>query len=167
MDSAQPRCKEVTNLEMQSDLGSSLAFLQLIQQWFFSEHRSVDMARFAVDLGNITNFGLQTLYKDALDSFQTKRSLYGRGLLDISERSLALMGVDVRPSINWPAPLPFNDAEEIAGIQTEMALGILSKQTAPACVVAIGNLGRSAWQTKTVGQDDIGTRILAAFERRT
>ena len=88
------------------------------------------MASFAADLGNLTNFGLRTIYKDALDKLATKRSLYGKGLADISERSLALMGMAARPTINWSDPLPFNDAEEIAGIQTEMGLGILSKETA-------------------------------------
>lgn len=156
---------KISNLEMQSDLGSSMAFLTHMQQWFFSEHRAVDMASFAADMGNITNFGLQTLYKDALDKLQTKRALYGRGLMDISERALALMGVNVRPSINWPAPLPFNDAEEIQGIQTEMALGILSKQTAAGLRGRDWELEQERMADEAVGEGDIGTRLLAAFER--
>lgn len=156
---------QIKNLEMQSDLGSSLAFLQLLQGWFFSEHRAVDMASFAHDLGNITNFGLRTLYKDALDKLATKRVLYGKGLADISERALALVGWAARPVVSWPDPLPFNDQEEIAGIQTEMALGILSKET------AAGLRGRQ-WEQEQeriadeeAMSDNIGSRLLAAFER--
>ena len=155
----------IRNLEMQSDLGSSLAFLQLIQGWFFSEHRAVDMSTFAKDMGNITNFGLRTLYKDALDKLATKRALYGAGLADIGERALALMGYAARPVVEWPDPLPFNDQEEIAGIQTEIGLGILSKET------AAGLRGRD-WEQEQeriaeeeAMSDNIGNRLLAAFER--
>lgn len=155
----------IQNLEMQSDLGSSLAFLTLMQQWFFSEHRGVDMASFTRDMGNITNFGLQTLYKDALDKLATKRALYGKGLSDICERMLALVGQSGRPAINWPAPLPYNDQEEIAGIQTEMALGLLSKQTAAGLRGRDWELEQERLADEAVGEDDIGTRILAAFER--
>lgn len=156
---------KISNLEMQSDLGSSMSFLQLLQQWFFSEHQAVDLASFAADLGNLTNFGLRTMYKDALDKLETKRALYGRALADISERALALVGVAGRPTISWPDPLPFNDAEEIAGIQTEIGLGILSKET------AAGLRGRN-WEDEqariaeeTAADDNIGSRLLAAFER--
>lgn len=156
---------QIANLEMESDLGSSLAFLQLLQGWFFSEHRAVDMQSFAADLGNITNFGLRTLYKDALDKLASKRALYGKGLADISERMLALTGAQGRPAINWPDPLPFNDQEEIAGIQTEMALGLLSKQSAAGLRGRDWELEQQRIADETVNEDDIGTRLLAAFER--
>lgn len=156
---------KISNLEMQSDLGSSMAFLQLLQQWFFAEHRAVDMASFAADLGNLTNFGLRTIYKDALDKLGTKRSLYGKGLADISERSLALMGRAARPTVNWSDPLPFNDQEEIAGIQTEMGLGILSKETAASLRGRDWELEQERIAEETAATDNIGSRLLAAFEK--
>lgn len=156
---------KISNLEMQSDLGSSMAFLQLLQQWFFAEHQAVDMASFAADLGNLTNFGLRTVYKDALDKLGTKRALYGKALADISERTLALMGMAARPTITWPDPLPFNDAEEIAGIQTEMGLGILSKETAASLRGRDWTLEQERIAEETAATDNIGSRLLAAFER--
>lgn len=156
---------KIANLEMQSDLGSSMAFLQLLQQWFFAEHRAVDLASFGADLGNLTNFGLRTMYKDALDKLGTKRALYGKALADISERSLALMGMVGRPTITWPDPLPFNDAEEIVGIQTEMGLGILSKETAASLRGRKWELEQERIAEETAASDNIGSRLLAAFER--
>jgi hypothetical protein len=156
---------KIANLEMQSDLTSSMAFLQLLQQWFFSEHRAVDMASFAADLGNLTNFGLRTVYKDALDKLATKRALYGKALADISERSLMLMGIGARPTITWPDPLPFNDQEEIAGIQTEIGLGILSKETAASLRGRDWELEQERIAEETAAADNIGSRLLAAFER--
>lgn len=156
---------KISNLEMQSDLGSSMAFLQLLQQWFFAEHRAVDLASFGADLGNLTNFGLRTMYKDALDKLATKRALYGKALADISERSLALMGMVGRPTITWPDPLPFNDAEEIAGIQTEMGLGILSKETAASLRGRDWEMEQERIAEETAANDNIGSRLLAAFEK--
>lgn len=156
---------KVNNLEMQSDLGSSLAYLQLLQGWFFSEHRAVDMTTFARDLGNITNFGLRTLYKDALDKLATKRSLYGDGLADLSERALALLGMAARPVLSWPDPLPVNDQEEVVGIQTEMGLGILSKETAAGLRGRDWEQEMERIEQEEAMSDNIGNRLLAAFER--
>lgn len=156
---------KIFNLEMQSDLGSSMAFLQLLQQWFFAEHRAVDMASFAADLGNLTNFGLRTIYKDALDKLKTKRALYGKGLADISQRAMALKAMAARPTITWNDPLPFNDAEEIAGIQTEMGLGILSKETAASLRGRDWELEQERIAEETAANDNIGSRLLAAFEK--
>lgn len=156
---------KVSNLEMQSDLASSLAYLQLLRGWFFSEHRAVDMETFSRDMGSVTNFGLRTLYKDALDKLASKRALYGKGLADLGERMLALSGVQGRPEINWPDPLPFNDAEEIQGLQTEMALGLLSKQTAAGLRGRDWELEQARMADEAAGQDDIGARLLSAFER--
>lgn len=156
---------QIRNLEMQSDLGSSMAFLNFLEGWFFSEHRAVDMTSFTKDMGNITNFGLRTLYKDALDKLATKRALYGRGLADISERALALLGVTARPVITWPDPLPFNTLEEIQGIQTEMGLGILSKETAASLRGRNWEQEQERIEQEEAMSDNIGNRLLAAFER--
>ena len=156
---------QIKNLEMQSDLASSMAFLLFMQGWFFSEHRAVDMASFTKDMGNITNFGLRTLYKDAMDKLKTKRSLYGKGLADISERGLALMGYTARPVVTWADPLPFNDQEEIQGIQTEMGLGILSKETAASLRGRNWQQEQERIEQEEAMSDNIGNRLLAAFER--
>ncbi len=156
---------QIKNLEMQSDLGSSLAFLQLLQGRFFSEHRAVDMTTFAKDMGNITNFGLRTLYKDALDKLATKRALYGQGLADLSERALALLGHVGRPVVTWPDPLPFNDQEEIAGIQTEMGLGILSKETAAGLRGRDWEQEQERIEQEEAMSDNIGNRLLRAFDQ--
>ena len=71
----------------------------------------------------------------------------------------------MRPSINWPAPLPFNDAEEVEGIQKEMDMKILSKQTAAGLRGRDWELEQERMADEAVGEGDIGTRLLAAFER--
>jgi hypothetical protein len=155
----------INNLEMQSDLSSSMGYLQMLEGWFFSEHRAVDMTSFAKDLGNITNFGLHTLYKDAMDKLETKRSLYGAALADMSERALALVGMTARPVVSWPDPLPFNDQEEIAGIQTEIGLGILSRETAASLRGRDWEQEQERIEQEAAAEDNIGARLMRAFDQ--
>lgn len=155
----------VSNLEMQSDLGSSILFLQLMQGWFFSEHRAVDMTTFARDMGSITNFGLRTLYKDALDKLGTKRLLYGRGLVHLVERGLALLSIAVEPTISWEDPLPYNDQEEIQGVQTEMGLGILSKETAAEIRGRDWGQEKKRIAQEEVSSSSLGDQLLRNFEQ--
>lgn len=155
----------VRNLEMQSDLSSSMAFLSLVEARFFSEHRTVDLTTFAKDIGNVTNFGLRVLFNEPIEKLNTKRVLYQNGLQEIGERSLALVAMQGRPNIGWKPALPTSDQEEIQGIQTEMGLGILSKET------AAGLRGRD-WEQELerieqeeAMSDNIGNRLLRAFDQ--
>jgi hypothetical protein len=127
---ANPDAK-VSNLEMQSDLASSMAFLEYLQGSFYSQHRAVDITSMKDKIGQLTNFGLHMLFKDALDKVRVKQTLYGEGLELLCERAGLVIGYDLGDvQINWADPLPFNDREEIEGLEKELAMGIVSKQSA-------------------------------------
>jgi len=126
---ANPDAK-ISNLEMQSDLSSSMSFLDSLQNAFNAEHRTVDMASMKDKIGQLTNFGLKVMFKEALDKANDKRLLYGAGLTTLLQNVLAVHGYDEEVAINWGAELPFNDREEIEGLEKELALGIVSKNTA-------------------------------------
>jgi hypothetical protein len=79
----------------------------------------------------LTNFALRTMYKDALDKLQTKRTLYGNALTELSWRAMQVAGWNQEaPTIAWPNPLPFNETEEVTVLTQEMSAQILSRQTA-------------------------------------
>lgn len=122
---------KISNLEMQSDLASSMAFLEFLQGSFYSQHRAVDLASMKDRIGQLTNFGLRMLFKDALDKTRVKQTLYGEGLELLCKRAGMISGYDFGDvHINWADPLPFNDREEIEGLEKELSLGIVSKETA-------------------------------------
>jgi len=155
----------VENLEMQSDLSSSLALLNEIKGAFYSEHRAVDMSTLRDRIGQITNFGLRTLFKDALDKLRTKRELYGAALVEISRRMVALdSGADVKPDIHWGDPLPFNGVEEIQEITQEMALGILSKETAASIRGRDWATEQERLENEKASEESVGSMLLRAFE---
>jgi hypothetical protein len=121
----------IENLEMQSDLASSMAYLEFLQAAMFREHQAVDMTSLKDRIGQLTNFGLRVLFKDSLDKSRVKRTLYGGGLCEVSARTLKLLGLsEEMPTAQWPDPLPNNDTEQVGVQVQEIGAGTLSRQTA-------------------------------------
>ncbi|MDI9546338.1 MAG: phage portal protein [Chloroflexota bacterium] len=126
-----PTDARVENLEMQSDLASSMAFLEFLERTFYAQHRAVDLSSVKDRVGQLTNFGLRTMFKDALDKLETKRTLYGTALSELSWRAMQVAGWNQeRPTVAWPNPLPFHETEEVAVLTQEMSAKILSRQSA-------------------------------------
>ena len=71
------------------------------------------------------------MFKDALDKLETKRTLYGTALSELSWRAMQVAGWNQeRPTVAWPNPLPFNETAEVAVLTQEMSAKILSRQSA-------------------------------------
>jgi hypothetical protein len=122
---------QIKNLEMQSDLGSSMAYLAFLQSSFYTQHRAVDLSSVADKVGQLTNFGLRTLFHDAINKLSTKQELYGAGLAEMCRRIGILVGVDWGlPSVRFEDALPFDKTEVVAGVKEQLGLGLISKQTA-------------------------------------
>ena len=154
------------NLEMQSDLGSSMAFMQFLAASFYAEHQAVDIATIKDKIGQLTNLGLRLFYKDALDKTTTKQMLYGAGLRDISEHILQLLGYgEQRVELVWQDMLPNNDLEEISAIQQEVDLGILSRETATGLRNRDWKLEQKRIVDEEVLPGNEGASILAALGR--
>jgi len=156
----------VTNLEMQSDLRSSLEFFQLLRNAFFSLSASVDLASMKDRIGQITNFGLRVLFKDALDRLNLKRSLYGAALIEINRRVAELGGYGPNNVgvLHWANPLPEDRLEDVDAAVKENELGTVSKETLAADLGRDWELEQERMSNEAQGEDDIGTRLLRAFE---
>lgn len=122
----------VQNLEMQSDLGSSMDFIRYLRQALFDVSRAVDIDSMADKLGSLTNFGLRVLYQDALGKLEEKRGLYGEAIIEINHRLLVLSGAANTDGgeIDWPDVMPENENEVSQAIRNDLELGLVSKQTA-------------------------------------
>lgn len=123
---------EITNLEMQSDLASSLNYLSTLRAAYFTQMRVVDVASIQDKLGQITNFGVRMIYKNQLDAVESKRTLYSKkGFCEAVWRALVMMGFTDAPlpKAIWSDPLPANKLEVVAALTQEAALGVTSKQT--------------------------------------
>ena len=155
----------IQNLEMQSDLSSSLSFIRYLRQAMFDISRSVDIDSLADKLGSLTNFGLRVLYQDALSKLDEKRGLYGEGLIEINHRLLSLAGAPDTDGgeVVWPDVMPENEAEIAQAIRTDLELGLVSKQTA-------AGIRGYAWEDEEAriadeakASDNIGAALLRTF----
>lgn len=158
---------KIQNLEMQSDLASSLEFLKLMRTAFFSLGAGVDMSHIMSSLREVTNFSIKVLYKDAVDRLVLKRALYGAALVEINRRALELggYGPDNVTMLHWPEPLPHDETAQVNALQMEYDLGVVSKQTAAGRLGYDWNVEQERRAGEAEGEDDIGARLLAAFER--
>lgn len=120
-----PPGADLRNVEMSSDLGSSLAFYSMLRAAFFTQMRVVDWATQADKVGQLTNFGLRVLFADMLDNVNGKRRVYGDLLCEASQHALLMMGeVNAdKPTANWMDPLPKNRLEMVQAATLEAKLG--------------------------------------------
>jgi hypothetical protein len=123
----------VYNLEMTSDLGSSMRFLESLRAAFFAEGRVVDISSVRDHIGTLTNFGVRMLFHDMTKLVSARRRLYGNGIAEMARRVGVIMGWgDEAPACHWGEFLPTNRIELVQALKTEIEIGTTSKQTAAA-----------------------------------
>jgi hypothetical protein len=158
---------KIYNVEMQSDLASSEAYLMTVRQGLFDITRTVDISSMNDKLGALTNFGLRVLYQDSLSKNETKKQLYGDALLELNRRLLVIgnKNADDEGHIEWPDPLPVNEQEEITGLTFDIQNGLASKETIAEERGYIWlNESEKIEAEKSQG-DNIGAALLANFTR--
>ena len=121
----------IANLEMQSDLTSSAAYLETLRQAVFDISRTVDISSMSDKLGALTNFGLRVLYTDALAKRNTKRALMGEALQELVSRLLIMneTPIDDPVAIVWPENMPRDEFQDLQAAQIELQNELVSRQT--------------------------------------
>jgi hypothetical protein len=121
---------KVYNVEMQSDLKSSMDFAKMIRRAFFDGTRELDPATVEDRLGDLTNFGLRVLFGDKVKKAESKRMMAGMGLTDICQHALELggFGAGRKVVIKWVDLLPADDIAQATALGMDIERG-LSKTT--------------------------------------
>ena len=122
---------EVGNLEMQSDLESSIVFYNLLGKQMFDQTATVDVSNLKDKLGQLTNFSVQVLFQSALWKMNMKRKMFGHMLKELNFRLLTLAGMNTDSGvIIWPkVVLPTDERERIETQNMELMMGAVSLQT--------------------------------------
>lgn len=124
---------KIFNLEMQSDLVSSMNFLNLLIQDYHNQSRVVMTSGEPDAFRGMTNLGIRATYLPMLNKNEVLRRQYGYAIQEISKRVLMLMGQEpVAPDLTWKSALPEDERENLQIVQGEIALGLMSKKTASA-----------------------------------
>jgi len=155
----------IQNLEMQSDLSSSLSFIRYLRQALFDVSRAVDIDSMADKLGSLTNFGLRVLYQDALGKLEEKRGLYEEAIVEINHRLLELAGAPDTDGgeVVWEDVMPENENEVAMAVKTDLELGLVSKQTASGLRGYTWTDEEERMSEEKVANDNIGAALLRAF----
>lgn len=155
---------ELHNLEMQSDLASSLALYERLREALFLSARVPEVATGKLDrAGALSGVALNILYQPLLEKTETKRRTYGDMLVELNRRLLALggFGEENRTVIHWPELLPGDPRAEAETSVLLQQLGV-SQDTLLQRLGFDPDLER---QKREAGSAELGEQLLTAFER--
>jgi len=117
---------ELHNLEMVSDLTSSLAMQSQLKQALCEISRVPEVAAGNLDrVGALSGLALQILYQPLLEKTGTKRLLYGDMLIELNRRLLAMggFGEELETSCQWQEVLPSDPLQERQAAMIDRQLG--------------------------------------------
>jgi len=154
---------ELRNLEMQSDLASSLAYLDRLRQAMHEISRVPEVATGNLErAGSLSGVALQILYQPLLEKTGTKRLLYGDMIIELNRRLLAIGGFgENHTTIHWPELLPGDPMQERQAALIDKQLGV-STDTILQRLGYNPDLERQKAQAESA---QLGEQILTAFDR--
>ncbi len=120
---------ELKNLEMQSDLASSILFLAKLREQMYELSRIPEIASGKVqDLQYMSAMAMQILYGPLIEKTLTKRLAYGRLVADVNRRLLTIAGdaeADTAVSkLIWPEVFPRDAQVESLTAQVQQQIGV-------------------------------------------
>lgn len=154
----------IEQLDSVGDLPGVNGFVHFLRQSLFDIARTVDIDSLQDKLGALTNFALRVLYADNLSKIETKRLLFGEALLELNRRLLVMAGMTPDPGeIVWPDILPTNEQEQVLYITSDLANGLVSKQTASKRRGYNYEDEQERMEGEAVAGDNVGAALLRAF----
>lgn len=157
---------DLFNLEMQSDLASSLSFIELLRSFYHQTSEIPEVAAGKVeDLGQLSGLALQILYGPLLKKTGKKRPLYDELLCSVNRALLELGGQgEHKVKTFYPSVLPSDAKGDREVAVMDEALGV-SRNT------ILSKFGynpedEAAKKAKERKSDrELGGRLLKDFER--
>lgn len=155
---------ELHNLEMQSDLSSSIELYRQLKESLHEIARTPEVALGKLDrTGNVTGLALQILYRPLLEKTNLKRTTYGEMLVELNRRLLETGGFGDNniTKIHWPELLP-KDAKE------EREVALLDQQLGVSDDTILRKLGYdpdTEKQKREATTADMAEKLLTAFDR--
>lgn len=123
---------DIKNLEMSSDLGSSIAYHKMLSAQLYQLARIPEVATGKLDsAGQLSSLALKVMYAPLISKTETKRRTYGGLMERVIPRALEMAGVPLtgeRLTIGWPSMVPVDDLSDRQVAVIDQQLGI-SKDT--------------------------------------
>lgn len=156
---------DIWNLEMQSDLGSSLTFLDRLIELFLRQSRIPDLSPTKVNVGALSGFALTILYGDLIDKNEAKRRTYGDMLVELNRRLLDMVGygADNLVTLQWQPPLPEDPQAAQSRDQFELDRQLASKQTIQERRGLDPETEKALIEEEQQAQENIGAQAIRQF----
>lgn len=155
---------ELHNLEMESDLASSIALYERLREALHEVARVPDVATGKLDrTGPLSGVALSILYQPLIEKTETKRRTYGDLLVELNRRMLALggFGEDNITVLHWPELLPGDVLQERQAALLDHQLGV----SARTLLQQLGYDPELEQQKRQEEDAALGDRLLTAFDR--
>ena len=155
---------ELRNLEMVSDLSSSIALFERLREALHEATRIPEVATGKLEnVGALSGVALQILYQPLIEKTETKRRTYGELVIELNRRLLALggYGEEHRGVIHWPEMLPGDPLVERQTALIDQQLGASSD----TLLQQLGYDPDMERQKRVVEQQELGDEMLSAFDR--
>lgn len=117
---------DMRNLEMQSDLSSSIDFYNRLREALHEVAQVPEVATGKLEhVGALSGTALEILYQPIVRRTEQKRLTYGEMLVDLNRRLLEMggYGPEQVTAITWPEVLPKNMLEERQALILDQQLG--------------------------------------------
>lgn len=153
----------IQNLEMQSDLASSIAMHKELRQFIHELARVPEVATGRVEsIGPLSGVALEILYQPLLEKTQAKRLTYGDMLVELNRRLLAIggFGDENYTELRWQEMLPKDRAAEANAALSLKQLGV----SGDTLVQQFG-YDPDLEREKRAKESDLGQALLQAFDR--
>lgn len=155
---------ELHNLEMQSDLASSIELYKRLREALHEVSRIPEVATGKVDnVGLLSGVALQILYQPLLEKTETKRRTYGDLLVELNRRLMVIggHGDEIITTIHWPELLPEDPLQERQAALIDQQLGV-SNDTILQRLGYDPDLEREKMRAEG---EQAGEQLLSAFDK--
>lgn len=158
---------QLRNLEMQSDLGAALSFMDRLRNLFMRQSRVPDLDPATMNVGAMSGFALQVLYSDLLDKTEMKRRTYGDLLIELNRRLLDLVGMGAENfvTLHWDNPLPVDEQAEQTRDAFELDHKLVSSETVQQRRGIDPEVERERMETEQASEGNVGEMLIRSFVR--
>lgn len=159
-----PKDATLENLEMASDLGSSITLYQQVKEAMHGIARVPEVAAGKVDnLGQLSGLALKVLYGPLVGKTETKQQTYGDMLVELNRRLLELggHGAEQETTLHWPEMVPADELQQRNILLLDQQLGA-SDDTVLQKAGYDPDVER---QKRQMNQRAAGSALLRAFDR--
>lgn len=153
----------IQNLEMQSDLASSIAMHKELRQFIHELARVPEVATGRVEgIGTLSGVALEILYQPLLEKTEAKRVTYGEMIVELNRRLLAIggFGDENMTELRWQELLP-KDAQ----IQANAALSLKQLGVSGDTLIQEFGYDPDVEREKRAKESDLGSALLQAFDQ--